>query len=178
MSQATAKPSATSRSRRRSKTPAMSTKRASSHIGVDEYVRQVALATPMQIVEIERGGVVGSLVKDLSKRMEIPASRMFTILGVAKATAEKKAATGQTIAGSGGHAAVGLVKLLGIAQGIVANSTAKEAEGFDVAKWLGQWIERPQPSLGGRKPADLLDTPTGIDVVARLLGSSESGSYQ
>lgn len=146
--------------------------------GVDEYVRQVASATPMQILEIERAGVIGSLIKHLSKRMEIPSSRMFTILGIPKATAEKKAAGGKVVAGGGGHAAIGMVKLLGIAQKIVANSTASEAKGFNAAKWLGQWIERPQPSLGGRKPADLLDTPTGVAVVARLLGSIESGAYQ
>ena len=146
--------------------------------GVDEYVRQVASATPMQIVEIERFGVIGSLIKDLSKRMEIPSSRIFTILGIPKATAEMKAAGGKMVAGGGGQAAIGMVKLLGIAQEIVANSTAAEAKGFDAAKWFGQWIERPQPSLGGRKPADLLDTPTGVEVVARLLGSIESGAYQ
>lgn len=146
--------------------------------GVDDYVRQVVSATPMQIVEMERTGVVGSFIKDLSRRMEIPSSRIFSILGIPKATAEKKAAAGEMVAGSGGQAAIGMVRLLGIAQEIVANSTAPEARNFDAAKWLGQWIERPQPSLGGRKPADLLDTPTGIEVVARLLGSIESGAYQ
>jgi len=57
-------------------------------------------------------------------------------------------------------------------------TTASEAKMFDATKWLGQWIERPQPALGGRKPADLLDTPTGVELVARLLGSIESGAYQ
>ena len=145
---------------------------------VDDYVRQVASATPMQIVEIERAGVIGSLIKDLSKRMDIPSSRIFTILGIPKATAERKAARRKVVAGSRGQAVIGMLKLLGIAQEIVANSTASKAKGFDAAKWLGQWIERPQPSLGGRKPADLLDTPTGVEVVARLLGSIESGAYQ
>lgn len=145
---------------------------------VDEFVSRVASATPIQIVEIERAGVVGSFIKDLSKRIEIPSSRMFTMLGVPKSTAEFKAAGGKVIAGSGGQAAIGMVKLLGIAKEIVANSTATKAKGFDAFKWLGQWIERPQPSLGGRKPADLLDTPTGVEVVVRLLGSLESGAYQ
>ena len=146
--------------------------------GVDAYVRQVAAATPIQLVEIERAGVQGTLLKDLSRRMEIPSSRIFAMLGVPKATAEKKAAAGEMVAGRGGQAALGMVRLLGIANRIVANSTAKEARSFDSAKWLGQWIERAQPSLGGRKPADLLDTPTGVEVVARLLGSIESGAYQ
>jgi putative toxin-antitoxin system antitoxin component (TIGR02293 family) len=146
--------------------------------GVDDYVRQVARATPLELVEIERQGVLGSFIKDLSRRMEIPSSRIFTILGVPKATAEKKAAAGEKVEGRGGQAAIGMVRLLGIAQEIVANSTAAEAKTFDATKWLGQWIERPQPALGGRKPADLLDTPTGVELVARLLGSLESGAYQ
>jgi len=146
--------------------------------GVDAYVRAVSSATPMEIVEIERQGVQGTFIKDLSKRMDLTTSRIFTILGVAKATAEKKAAAGELVTGRGGQAAIGMIKLLGIAQDIVENSTAPEAKHFDAAKWLGQWIERPQPSLGGRKPADLIDTPTGVEMVARLLGSIESGTYQ
>jgi len=146
--------------------------------GVDAYVRAVSSATPMEIVEIERQGVQGTFIKDLSKRMDLATSRVFSILGVAKATAEKKAAAGELVTGRGGQAAIGMIKLLGIAQDVVENSTAPEAKSFDAAKWLGQWIERPQPSLGGRKPADLIDTPTGVEVVARLLGSIESGAYQ
>jgi putative toxin-antitoxin system antitoxin component (TIGR02293 family) len=146
--------------------------------GVDDYVRRVAGATPMQMVELERKGVLGSFIKDLAKRMEIPSSRIFTILGIPKATAEKKAAAGERVAGRGGQAAIGMVKLLGIAQEIVANSTAPEAHAFDATRWLGRWIERPQPALGGRKPADLLDSPTGVEVVARLLGSIESSTFQ
>ena len=100
------------------------------------------------------------------------------MLGVPKATAEKKAASGEVLSGSGGQAAIGMAKLLGVAQAIVANSTATDAQNFDSAAWLGQWLERPQAALGGRKPADLIDTPTGIEVVARLLGAIESGAYQ
>src|SRR5438552_2430332 len=145
---------------------------------VQQFVQRLTQSTPIELVEIEREGVRGSLIKDLSRRLEIPASRMFGILGVPKATAEKKAATGEMVTGSGGQAAIGIAKLLAIAEEIVAHSTAREAKGFDAAKWLGQWIERPQPALGGRKPAELLDTPTGVEMVARLLGSIESGAYQ
>lgn len=146
--------------------------------GVDAYVREISSATPMAIVEIERQGVQGVFIKDLSKRMDLTASRIFHILGVPKATAEKKAAAGELVTGRGGQAAVGMIKLLGLAQSIVENSKAPQARDFDAARWFGQWIERPQPSLGGRKPADLIDTPTGVEMVARLLGSIESGAYQ
>lgn len=146
--------------------------------GVDDFVRQVAVAEPMVLVETERHGVDGRFLKDLSKRMDVPATRIFDMLGVPKATAEKKSAAGEVLTGSGGQAAIGVAKLIAMAQEIVANSTAKEAHDFDAARWLGQWLERPQPSLGGRKPAELIDTPTGVEVVARLLGSIESGAYQ
>ena len=145
---------------------------------VDRYVAEVANATPIEIVEMERAGVPGTLIKDLSRRLAISTTRMFALIGVPKATAEKKAARGERVGGSGGQAAIGVVKLLAIAKEIVANSTAAEAKNFDTEAWLGQWIERSQPALGGRKPADLLDTPTGFEMVARLLGSIESGAYQ
>jgi putative toxin-antitoxin system antitoxin component (TIGR02293 family) len=146
--------------------------------GVDDFVGKVWKATPMQLVDAERKGVAGRFLKDIAKRMDIPAARMFTILGVPKATAEKKAAAGDVIKGNGGRAALGLARLLGIARELVENSTAEGAGGFDSARWLGQWLERPQPALGGRKPADLIDTAAGLEAVARLLGSIESGAYQ
>lgn len=155
---------------------------ALSHYKVGTAIRAVATglrdATPMQRVAAERQGVAARLVKDLASEMAIPAVRMFKIIGVPKATAERKAEKNEAIAGGGGQSALGVLNLLGIAQSIVAESTDDQAAQFDVAKWLGRWIESPLPALGGRKPADLLDTPTGIDVVARLLGSLQSGAYQ
>ena len=147
-------------------------------MGVDAYLKQVHNATPMQIVEIERAGVAGAFITDLSSRMDLPSSRVFAMLRIPKATAARKMAEGSIIDGRAGQAAIGMVKLLGIAQDIVRDSTAKQAKDFDSVKWLGLWIEQPQPSLGGRKPADLLDTPTGVDMVARVLGAIQSGAYQ
>ena len=112
----------------------------------------------------------------MAKEIDIPTSRLFVMIGVPKATAEKKAANNEQVTGAGGQAAIGVARLLGIAQSIVENSTA-DVEGFDVHKWLGQWLERPQPSLGGKRPAEFLDTPTGFQLVSRVLGAVESGAY-
>jgi len=146
--------------------------------GVDDFVQRVCVATPMQLVDVERRGVHSRFVKDLSSRIGIPAVRLFSMLGIPKATLEKKFAAGEAIGGSAGHAAVAMARLIAKAQQIVADSTAPEAKAFDAAKWLGQWLEHPQPALGGRKPAELIGTPTGAQVVARLLGSLESGACQ
>jgi putative toxin-antitoxin system antitoxin component (TIGR02293 family) len=146
--------------------------------GVNDFVHMISEATPMELVDVERRGVQGVFLKDLARSLDMTALRVFNMLGVPKATAEKKVQAGELVSGSGGQAAIGLARLIGKAQDMVANSTAPEARNFDAAKWLGRWLETPQPALGGRKPAELLDTPTGLDVVLRLLGALESGSYQ
>lgn len=145
--------------------------------GVRVFALKMFRATTAQLVDVERRGVNGVLLKDLAKALNLPAAHFFKMLGVPKATAEQKASSGEVIAGAGGQAALGVVKLLAIANDIVDNSTSPRAKGFDTATWLGQWLERPQPSLGGKKPSEFLDTPTGIAVVARLLGAIESGAY-
>ena len=146
--------------------------------GLADYVERLSTATPQQIVTIERSGVPGGLPKELARHMDVGSARMFAILGIPKATAEKKAATGEALTGAGGLAAIGMVRLLALTKEMLATSTSSEAKGFDCAKWLGRWIERPQPSLGGRAPAEFLDTPTGVEIVARLMRSIESGAYQ
>jgi uncharacterized protein (DUF2384 family) len=52
------------------------------------------------------------------------------------------------------------------------------AKDFDVAKWLSQWIKRPQPVLGSQKLVDLICTPTGLDRGARTQGAIEWGACQ
>ena len=146
--------------------------------GVLVFANRVARATPMEAVEIERKGVSGRYLKDLAKQLGLATTRVFGIIDVPRATAEKKAAKDELVTGHSGQAALALTKLVALANEIVTESTDPAAKDFDPAKWLGIWIERPQPALGGRKPADLLDTPTGADVVTRLLGSVASGAYQ
>lgn len=142
------------------------------------YIAYLRTATPLQRVAAEREGVPAQVVKHMATSMDVPAVRMFNILGVAKATAESKAAQQARIAGASGQAALGMLCLLAIVKDIVKESTDAATQDFDSAKWLGRWIEHPQAALGGQRPADLLDTPTGYSVVARLLGSLQSGAYQ
>ena len=146
--------------------------------GVISFANRVARATPMEAVEVERAGVSGRYVKDLARHLGLATTRVFGIIDVPRATAEKKAARDEFVTGHSGQAALALTKLLALANEIAAESTDPNARDFDAAKWLGAWIERPQPALGGRKPADLVDTPAGAQVVMRLLGSVASGAYQ
>ncbi|MBP6569754.1 MAG: DUF2384 domain-containing protein [Saprospiraceae bacterium] len=74
-------------------------------------------------------------------------------------------------------AVIRLEKLLLRAESIISNSLHPDAKDFDVGKWLGVWIDIPQPALSGLKPSELLDTVTGEQMVFQLLGAIESGVY-
>lgn len=74
--------------------------------------------------------------------------------------------------------ATGFARLLAQAEDIVADSTAPEAASFDTTAWLEHWIQRPQPALGGHKPIELLDSESGVEAVARVLGACASGAFQ
>lgn len=139
------------------------------------FARVVHGASPLQLLETERTGVDAVFLSDMARRMHVSYSYLAETLGISKATAARKLANKDKIDGS---AAIALARLLAIAQDMVDDSTSPDAKGFDAAKWLGQWIERPQASLGGRKPAELLDTPTGVSMVIKLLGAIRSGAYQ
>ncbi len=146
--------------------------------GILDFVSGLHAANAVQLAQAERSGVPVVFLQDLSSHMHLKFPRVIEILGIPRATAAEKLKKNTPITGAGGQAALGMARLLARAQQIVANSTSPQARGFEVAPWLGEWIETPQPALGGRKPADLLDTPSGLDAVMRVLGALESGAYQ
>ena len=55
------------------------------------------------------------------------------LLGDLGQAAQRKAAAQEPITGAAGQAALGLTRLLGLARGIVADSTAEAAKDFDAA---------------------------------------------
>ena len=143
------------------------------------YINSLRLsrAEPLEMVQLEREGVSGQLVKSLAHELDLPMVRFAQIIGAPKATVERNSAAGRRVTGSGAYAALGTMRLLDMARELLAESTHPDARKVDAAKWLGQWIERPQPALGGKKPADLMDTPTGMAMVSRVLGAVTSGAY-
>lgn len=138
---------------------------------------RLSRARPLEMVQLEREGISGQLVKSLAHELDLPMVRFAQIIGAPKATVERNSAAGRRVTGSGAYAALGTLRLLDMARELLADSTHPGARKVDPAKWLGQWIERPQPALGGQRPADLMDTPTGMAMVSRVLGAVASGAY-
>jgi putative toxin-antitoxin system antitoxin component (TIGR02293 family) len=150
---------------------------ASRGFSIAELAREFVRAEPMEQVELEREGLRATVISDLAHAMAVPRVRMLEMMALPRATMEKKISSQETLKGVANRRALNLLQLLGHTREILEDSTAPEAGNFDAAQWLGRWIETPQPALGGRKPADLLDTEAGTAIVDRALGALRSGSY-
>jgi putative toxin-antitoxin system antitoxin component (TIGR02293 family) len=132
-------------------------------------------AEPMERVEMVRAGLRSTLPAEIAARMGVSRERVYAMLGLPRATVERKVREGKPLATSEGSRVLGLARLIGLVERIVLESG--NPEGFDAAVWLGDWLDRKVPALGGRRPGDLLDTDEGRDLVARLLLSVQSGAY-
>jgi putative toxin-antitoxin system antitoxin component (TIGR02293 family) len=144
---------------------------------VVELARELAAAAPEEQVLVERQGLPASLVSNLAEAMEMSRVRVFEIMDLPRASMEKKISGQEALSGIANLRTLNLLSLLAKAGDIVEDSTAPEAKNFDVAGWLGRWIETPQPALGGKKPSQLLDTAFGTRLVERTLGALRSDVY-
>ena len=140
-----------------------------------DFVVALRQATTMDLVEIERQGVPAQLFAFLADRLDVPLSEVLRITGAPRSTTLRKLSAGERLNGTAGQAALGVTRLLAKAREMADESTHPDAASFDVSRWFGEWIRKPQPALGGRKPEELLDTPTGLDAVMRVLGAIQSG---
>ena len=62
--------------------------------------------------------------------------------------------------------------LLDLVVELKSSSRAPAARALNAAAWFEEWVELPQPALGGRAPSEVLCTPTGLEaatVVPRSL---------
>jgi putative toxin-antitoxin system antitoxin component (TIGR02293 family) len=139
--------------------------------------RELAAAAPDEQVLVEREGLPASLVSNLAEAMDMPRVRFLEIMALPRASMEKKIAGRDNLSGIANVRTLNLLSLLAKARDIVEDSVASEAKDFDVAGWLGRWIETPQPALGGKRPSDLLDTEVGARMVERTLGALRSDTY-
>jgi uncharacterized protein (DUF2384 family) len=131
-----------------------------------------------ELVAMEKNGINASEVVHDLEQLGIPKNRGFEFLNIPKATAHNKITSGKNFVGIEALASIRIKKMLALAESIASNSLHPDAKNFDSGKWLGEWIERPQPALGGRKPTEFLNTETGGQRILQLLGALESGSYQ
>lgn len=138
------------------------------------FSRVYHLAPAERIALVKQGIPAGDVVK-IAKSIGRPKERLMKVLGLPRATVDRKARAKQRLSVEHGERLLGFSKLLGQVQVMVEQSG--NPTGFEPAKWVADWLDEPLPALGGRCPAEYLDTNEGQQLVSSLLAKMQSGAY-
>lgn len=168
-------PSTTPRSA--SRTPSNTPVKASALIAAEPRPSYSALyqAAPAERIRLIRQGVPAAELTRLGSDMGVSRERLLHTLRFSAASAKRRLVSGSALPQELSERMIGLQKLIGQAEVMVAESG--NPQGFNAAHWVAQWLEQPQPALGGVKPADYMDTVEGQEMVASLLATLQSGAY-
>ncbi|ROR21468.1 putative toxin-antitoxin system antitoxin component (TIGR02293 family) [Comamonas sp. BIGb0124] len=139
------------------------------------YVHQMPSLDKVALV---KDGLLAESISDVAFAMDITLDNTNRFLGLPASTIARKIREKQPLATEQAEKVVQLVSLIGLVEQIVDEyGDPKSTLDFDAARWLGEWIEKPQPSLGMRKPSEFLDTATGIAMIETLLKRIAAGAF-
>jgi putative toxin-antitoxin system antitoxin component (TIGR02293 family) len=110
-------------------------------------------------------GIPKLSVENIARIMNIPMKDMAALLNLSYKTLARKRKT---------DVLNNVVSSLSIE---IANTLAKGLSVFEDADTLNRWLHKENKALNGQKPFDLLNTPTGINLVNQILGRIEDGVY-
>ncbi len=139
-----------------------------------DYAAAHALSRVERIALVKQG-VPARLLATMADDMQVPRERLYAWLGLARTTANRKLKDDALLSQDESERALGLARLVGQVQKIVAESG--EPDGFDAARWTAAWLAEPNPALGGHAPGELTDTADGRALVSGLVAQMQSGAY-
>jgi len=129
----------------------------------------------LERVELVKQGVPAGLLVLISEDMAIPKDKLYITIGLARATVNRKLREQQVLSQDESERVLGIARLVGQVHTLVEESGS--LEGFNAAKWVAAWLDQPQPALGGKRPAELMDTADGRSIVSDLVARMQSGAY-
>ncbi|HKT60269.1 MAG TPA: antitoxin Xre-like helix-turn-helix domain-containing protein [Gemmatimonadales bacterium] len=138
-------------------------------------VESVYAMAPIRRVALVKEGAPPEAVDMLAQRMAITRERLYTMLGVPRATIKRKQREGSRLSQDESERVVGLARLVGQVEQMVHDSG--DPKGFDAGRWVAAWLDRPLPALGGVQPSTLMDTAEGREIVSGLLAQMQSGTF-
>lgn len=124
---------------------------------------------------IVKAGVDPSVVRHLARDMQYDQGALVNLLGVARATYNRKVKTRKPLDLASSERVVGVMRLVGQVKQMVEESG--DATDFDASAWVGNWLEQPLTALGGKAPRDYMDSAPGQELVSQLLAQAQSGAY-
>jgi putative toxin-antitoxin system antitoxin component (TIGR02293 family) len=132
-------------------------------------------AAPISRIRLIKGGISAKVVEQLAKDMGIPKERLSGMLGLARATIDRKVREDKPLSSDEGSRVLGMASLIGQVQTMIEESG--NPEGFNAAEWVARWLDRPLPALAGQKPGELMDTSDGQALVSDMVAAMQSGVY-
>jgi DNA-binding CsgD family transcriptional regulator/uncharacterized protein (DUF2384 family) len=137
--------------------------------------RDLHRASGMELLDFVKSGVSARSLPLVAKQMNASQEQLNDLLGFPRTTIARKISANDNLDLNQGELLVGLAKLIGQVEAMVTESG--ELEGFDSAMWLNNWLNHPNPALGGKPPAALMDTVGGQQVISGMLSQMQSGAY-
>jgi putative toxin-antitoxin system antitoxin component (TIGR02293 family) len=135
----------------------------------------VETAPSLDRIEMVRGGVPAQVLDLLADRLGVSLEWLYETTGVARSTGDRKRRADERLNHDQSERVMGLLQLVGRVRRMVEESG--DPDGFDAARWVSAWLDAPLGSLGGRRPADFMDTADGRALVLSLVGQMQAGSY-
>ncbi|WP_114651890.1 antitoxin Xre-like helix-turn-helix domain-containing protein [Polynucleobacter necessarius] len=136
---------------------------------------QIYRVQPIDRIRLMRTGVPARYINVIADSMGITKDTLFRYLNLPRSTVDKKLAASQILPIEQGERLIGMAKLVGQVESMIAESG--NPDGFDAAKWVASWLEKPSPALGGEKPSAYLDTISGQEMISDLLAKIQTGAY-
>ncbi|MDR3461221.1 MAG: DUF2384 domain-containing protein [Beijerinckiaceae bacterium] len=122
-----------------------------------------------------KDGIPATEAKRLFIKLPIGQGFGFKALNLSTATVNKKAKQGDTLSRDESERVIGVAKLVGQLEAMIQESG--DLSGFDAGAWMARWLTEPLPAFGGARPADLIDTMEGQNLVSSALAKVQSGAY-
>lgn len=138
-------------------------------------ITDVDVSPTLDRVEMVRSGVPAAALPILADRLGVSLEWLYATTGVARSTGDRKRRTGERLSQDQSERVVGLLGLVVRVRRMVEESG--DPAGFDAARWVAGWLDAPLGALGGRRPADLMDTADGRALVMRVIGQMQAGTY-
>ena len=142
-----------------------------NYLGIQDF-------SQMDRIRVVKAGVPARLLTALASDMQLSRERLYEWLGIARATANRKIKADDLLSQDESERVLGIALLVGQVQKIVAESgDGYLSNDFDAPSWTAQWLARQNPALGGKPPAEFLDTADGRALVTGLVAQMQSGAY-
>lgn len=136
---------------------------ATAHTGENTSFPQAL--TALQLIDRSRQGLMGAEAGRIAGLLGVTDKEMARLLNQSIATFHRQAKAGRLDAATS-------ERLLLLGQLASYGATVFQDQG-KFTRWLG----RPLRLLGDRSPLDLLDSPTGVQLIEDILGRIEYGVF-